>query len=68
MLYREQLRLHSARNVQCLLPFWKGTAGGFGVAGGVRVDRIVTDTKPMEQIYESKLLANEDGYVLPQSK
>ena len=41
------------------------TAGGFkDLAGGVRVARIVTDTKPIEQIYEpGNSLANEDGYV-----
>ena len=41
------------------------TAGGFkDLAGGVRVDRIVTDTKPVEQIYEpGNAMANADGYV-----
>ena len=42
------------------------TAGGFkDLAGGVRVDRIVTDTKPVEQIYEAgNAMANADGYVV----
>jgi flagellar basal-body rod protein FlgC len=41
------------------------TAGGYeNLAGGVRIDRIVTDTKPIEQIYEpGNAMANEEGYV-----
>jgi flagellar basal-body rod protein FlgC len=41
------------------------TAGGFeDLAGGVRVQKIVSDTKPIEQIYEpGNSMANEDGYV-----
>ena len=41
------------------------TAGGYGdLAGGVRIERIVSDTKPIEQIYEpGNTMANEDGYV-----
>ena len=41
------------------------TAGGFeDLAGGVRVERIASDTKPIEQIYEpGNYMANEDGYV-----
>lgn len=34
------------------------------VQGGVRVDRIVNDTKPIEKIYEpGNALADEEGYV-----
>lgn len=41
------------------------TAGGFpDLVGGVRVDSIKTDTKPVEQIYEpGNAMANEEGYV-----
>ena len=41
------------------------TAGGFeDLTGGVRVQKIVSDTKPIEQIYEpGNSMANEDGYV-----
>ena len=41
------------------------TAGGYeNLAGGVRIDRIVTDTKPIEQIYEpGNAMANDEGYV-----
>ena len=41
------------------------TAGGFGeLPGGVRVDQIVDDAKPIEQIYEpSSTMADADGYV-----
>ena len=41
------------------------TAGGFkNLAGGVRVDKIVDDTQPIEQLYEpGNSMANADGYV-----
>ena len=40
------------------------TAGGYeDLAGGVRIERIVSDTKPIEQIYEpGNVMANEDVF------